>query len=56
MWWDLNIRTNEYYVDTIVNIKKCHWSGANIGINDGNTQEQYDIARAIEPKGMIFGG
>jgi len=52
----LGVKTDEYYVDTIVNIEKCHWDGANIGINDGVTQEQYDYARQIEPKGMLLGG
>jgi hypothetical protein len=25
----------EYYVDWFENIEKCHWDGANIGINNG---------------------
>ena len=47
MWHDLDIRTDEYYVDTVSNINKCHWSGANIGINDGISEEQYTYARKL---------
>jgi hypothetical protein len=43
-------------VDTAQNLEKCHWSGANIGINDGIAEEQYIYARTLERKGMIFGG
>lgn len=35
MWKELGISDiPQYYVDWIENIKKCHWEGANIGIND----------------------
>ncbi len=34
MWKELKFECKEYYVDWIKNIKKCHWEGANIGIND----------------------
>lgn len=56
MWRDLGVISEQYYVDTVYNIEKSHWSGANIGINDGITEAQYIYARNIEPKGMIFGG
>jgi beta-galactosidase len=56
IWYTWGINTDQYYVDTISNIKKSHWDGANIGINDGVTEEQYTNARSIEPNGMIFGG
>jgi beta-galactosidase len=56
MWRDLGVNADEYYVDTAQNLEKCHWSGANIGINDGITEEQYVYARTLEKKGMIFGG
>lgn len=38
MWKDLDVELSEYYVDWIENIKKCHWEGANIGINDFKKQ------------------
>lgn len=38
MWLDLGIDCEMYYVDWIINIRKCHWEGANIGLNDFNTQ------------------
>lgn len=56
MWRTLGVESEEYYVDTVVNLQKCHWSGANIGINDGISEEQYTYARTFEKKGMIFGG
>ena len=37
MWRDLKYECAEYYVDTVYNLEKCHWSGANIGINDGKS-------------------
>ena len=42
IWRDLNIDCEQYYVDIISNIDKCHWTGANIGINNGVKQEEYD--------------
>ncbi len=36
IWKDLGISLPEYYVDWIQNIRKCHWKGANIGINNFN--------------------
>lgn len=56
MWLTLGIQTDQYYVDTVDNLEKSHWDGANIGINDGNTEEKYLIARLIEPQGLLFGG
>lgn len=56
MWRDIGVECDEYYVDTVSNLNKCHWSGANIGINDGNTEEQYVYARTLEKTGLIFGG
>jgi hypothetical protein len=35
MWHNLGVIMDEYYVDTASNLLVCHWSGANIGINDG---------------------
>lgn len=56
MWSDLGIECEEYYVDAIQNIQKSHWNGANIGINDGITQSQYDFVRTFERKGYLLGG
>jgi hypothetical protein len=47
MWRDLGVISDEYYVDTVYNIEKCHWSGANIGINDGIAEDQYVYTRSI---------
>jgi hypothetical protein len=47
MWTDLDIVCAEYYVDWLFNLKKTHWEGANIGINDGITEYEYDYARAF---------
>ena len=38
MWIDEGVDCEMYYVDWIINIRKCHWEGANIGLNDFNTQ------------------
>lgn len=38
MWRDLDFNCDEYYVDWVDNILKCHWVGANIGLNNGVTQ------------------
>ena len=35
IWADLKVNVPEYYVDWFQNIHKCHWEGANIGINNG---------------------
>lgn len=35
---------------------KCHWTGANIGINDGISQTQWDFVRTFEKKGYLLGG
>ena len=35
---------------------KSHWDGANIGINNGITQSQWDFVRTFEKKGYILGG
>jgi hypothetical protein len=56
MWKELNIVCAEYYVDWIINIRKSYWDGANIGINDGRYQSEFDYVRSLEPQGMIFGG
>lgn len=56
MWVNLGIKADEYYVDTVSNLEKCHWKGANIGINDGVSEDQYTFAKKLEPNGMIFGG
>lgn len=56
IWKDLDIHVTEYYVDWIENIHKCHWPGANIGINDFSKQEQEDIVRKFEKDGFLLGG
>lgn len=56
MWDDLGVECAQYYVDVVSNIEKSHWKGANIGINNGIVQSQYDYARTIEKNGLIFGG
>lgn len=56
MWHGLGVECDEYYVDTVSNLEKCHWSGANIGINNGISEDQYTFARTFERTGMIFGG
>lgn len=56
MWKDLDISLTEYYVDWIENIHKCHWEGANIGINDFKKKEQEEIVRKFEKKGFLLGG
>lgn len=57
MWRDLGIITSEYYVDWIINIRKSHWRGANIGLNDAFTQVEIDyIKTTLEPRGLVFGG
>lgn len=56
IWHDLGINCHEYYVDWLENIKKCHWEGANIGINDFSKLEQEEYVRSFEKKGMILGG
>ena len=56
MWVELDINCDMYYVDWIINIRKCHWEGAHIGLNDFKYQIEYDYIRAMEPRGMIFGG
>lgn len=38
MWADLKIECEQYYVDVVYNLEKCHWNGANIGINNGVSQ------------------
>jgi hypothetical protein len=37
----------EYYVDWIENIEKCHWEGANIGLNNGIKEEEWVKARQM---------
>ena len=56
MWIDLEVNIPQYYVDWVENIQKCHWSGANIGINNGVTKTQWDYVRTIENKGYLLGG
>lgn len=56
MWNNLGINCEMYYVDWIINIQKCHWEGANIGLNNFNTQIEYDYIRSFESTGIIFGG
>ena len=57
MWHDLKIKTSEYYVDWIINIRKSYWPGANIGLNDAFTQIEIDYIHAtLAPNAMIFGG
>lgn len=42
LWKDLNVTDiPEYYVDWFENIEKCHWEGANIGINNGIVENQW---------------
>ena len=38
MWDRLGIDLEQYYVDWISNIRKSHWDGANVGINNLNYQ------------------
>ena len=38
IWKDLEVNCDMYYVDWIINIRKCHWEGANIGLNDFKSQ------------------
>ena len=53
----MHVNTAEYYVDWFVNIRKSHWPGANIGLNDITNQYQIDYIRySLENTGMIFGG
>jgi beta-galactosidase len=40
----------------VFNLLKSHWEGANIGINDGVEQVQYDYAKSFARKAFIFGG
>ena len=47
MWADLGVSCPQYYVDWVENLQICHWSGANIGINNGVTQIQWDFARSF---------
>jgi|LakMenE18May11ns_1017448.scaffolds.fasta_scaffold6754179_1 hypothetical protein len=35
---------------------KSHWPGANIGLSGGTSDNDYNYARDIEKKGLIFGG
>ena len=56
MWSSLDVDSEQYYVDTVYNLEKCYWSGANIGINDGNTEVQYQFAKTLGKTGVIFGG
>lgn len=56
MWKELDVICPEYYVDWIINIRKSHWEGANIGLNDGKFQIEFDYIRSFEKVGMIFGG
>ena len=57
LWKDLNVTDiPEYYVDWFENIEKCHWEGANIGINNGIVENQWVKTREMEPKGYLLGG
>lgn len=38
MWVELDIICDTFYVDWFINIKKSHWEGANIGLNNFNSQ------------------
>lgn len=52
----MDIHLTEYYVDWIENIKKCHWEGANIGINNFSNSSQEKTVREFEKKGFVLGG
>jgi|688.fasta_scaffold63334_1 hypothetical protein len=39
-WKNLGIVTHEYYVDWSLFVKRCHWEGANIGINHFDSRMQ----------------
>lgn len=45
MWRSLGIITSEYYVEWIINVRKSHWQGANIGLNDAFTQIEIDYIK-----------
>lgn len=56
MWVELDLTVEEYYVDWVENLQKSHWNGANIGINNGVSEEQFAYARTFEKTGTLFGG
>ncbi len=45
LWRKLNVHTSEYYVDWFINVRKSHWKGANIGLNDAFTQVEIDYIK-----------
>lgn len=56
IWRDLGVECAQYYVDAIQNIDKCYWTGANIGINNGIKQEEYDYVEENYETAYVFGG
>lgn len=56
IWKDLDIKTNEYYVDWPWFIKKCHWEGAHVGVNNFSSTLHEKQVRLFEKKGIVMGG
>ena len=46
-WFGLDIKTDQFYIDSVFNIGRSHWAGAHIGIVDGTSEEQFQYAHTL---------
>lgn len=56
IWKDLGVTTDQYHADPSSVLARSHWSGANMGVNNGVTDNDYAIAKKLDPSVYIFGG
>lgn len=56
IWADLGVTTDQYHADPSYALSKSHWPGGNMGVNNGITQNDYNIAKSLDPNVYIFGG
>jgi hypothetical protein len=47
MWANNNIDVDQYHADNQILLSRSHWSGANIGVNNGIRENDYTIAKNL---------
>lgn len=56
IWLELGVTTEQYHADPPCCIHKSHWKGGIIGVNNGNSKDDYELARKLDPDVFVFGG
>lgn len=56
IWKDLGVTTDQYHADPSSVLARSHWAGGNMGVNNGVSDNDYAIAKKLDPSVYIFGG